>query len=161
MTDRSVPHVRGQGAQPHEDDTRAGIRGAAASLAQVASQITGATAEPGETRTVAGIVQVNTQRAVLACLSLAAHAGRLETLAVVRADAEHAARAELEAEAQRDARLYADDKGTSGDAAPTPEEWAAGAFANTYEDGGVIDRDAAWSVYLAAFLGAVTGTDDA
>jgi hypothetical protein len=136
-----------------EQDTRAGILGAAASLAQLATQITDATAEPGETRTVAALVHVNTQRAALACLSLAAHAGRLEGLAAAHAERVAEARAALEAEAVRDARLYAEDA-KSGDAG-APEEWAAGAFNDGWEEGGALDRDAAWAVYVAAFMAAV------
>lgn len=156
MTDRSVSEARAFSENRHETETIAGIRGAAASLAQIASQVTDAAAEPGEVRTVASIVQVNAQRAALACLSLAAHGGRLEAFAVAAAERVAEAIAELEAEAERDARLYADDRRTSGAAGfPEPQDWAAGAFEDTWEEGGALDRDAAWAAYLAAFMRAL------
>lgn len=139
----------------HEEDARAGIRGAAASLAALASQVTDAVSEPGETRTVAGLVHANAQRAALACLSLAAHAGRLEAFAVVHADAIAAERSALDAEAEHDARLYREDKATSGEHCPSPEEWAADAFGETWAHATAphaLDRDAAWAVYVAAFM---------
>ena len=142
----------------HEADTRAGILGAAASLAQIASTITDATAEAGETRTVAALVHSSAQRAALACMSLAAHAGRLEAFAVVHADALAAERAGLEAEAEHDARLYREDKVTSGEHCPSPEEWATDAFGETWAYATAphaLDRDAAWACYWAAFARAI------
>lgn len=136
----------------HEQDALAGIRGAAASLAALASQITDAVAEAGATdKLTAGLVHVNTQRAALACLSLAAHAGRLEGLASAHAEALAAERAGLEAEAVRDARLYREDKAESPDTDYTPEAWGRDAFADSWEEGGALDREGAWACYWAAF----------
>lgn len=141
----------------HESDTRAGILGAAASLAALASTITDATSEP-DTRNVAALVHASVQRAALACLSLSAHAGRLEAFAVVHADAIAAERQALEAEAVRDARLYREDRATSGEHYPPPEEWAEDAFGETWAHATAphaLDRDAAWAVYWEAFARAV------
>jgi hypothetical protein len=142
-----------------EHDAIAGIRGACASLAQLASQITEAVAEADATdKLTAGLVHVNTQRAALACLSLAAHAGRLEGLASAHADALAPEREALTEEAEHDARLYREDKATSGEHCPSPEEWAEDAFGETWAHATAphaLDRDAAWTVYLSAFLAAV------
>lgn len=146
------------------DDTIASARGAAAQLAQIATTLAEAVSEPTPTpstlRHVAQTVQAIGQRAGLAALSLAAHAGRLEAFAhaaTLEAEAtaqrHAAARAEVEQEATKDARLYLDD--TAPGREPL-EQWAAHAFEGQWQDfwehglGGV-ERDHALAWYVAAF----------
>jgi VIT1/CCC1 family predicted Fe2+/Mn2+ transporter len=129
-------------------ETQATVREACASLETALAQAL-------ENINSAELVHGAAARVARASFTLAVAAGSLAQIEAARANTEREARAALEAEAQRDAALYADDKRTAGDAAPAAEEWAADAFADTWEGGGVIDRDAAWSVYLAAFLAAI------
>jgi len=124
------------------EDTLAGARGAAASLASIATLLAETTSEAAPTpealRHVAQTLQAQAQRASLGVQSLAAHAGRLEAFAVAQSiDAERhtrvlaAARAEVEHEAAKDARLYLDDT------APGREPlaaWMAEAFVGQWED---------------------------
>ena len=151
------------------DDTLSGARGAAACLASIATALTAATSEPAPTpdalRHVAQTLQAQAQRASLGAMSLAAHAGRLEAFAVAQAiEAERvarllaAARAEVEQEAQKDAKLYLDD--TAPGREPL-ETWMAEAFAGQWEDfwAGTlgVDRELAERWYRGAFERAVKG----
>lgn len=75
-------------------------------------------------------------------------------LTVVAPERMSEARAELEAEALRDARLYRNDRTTSGEAGfPSAAEWARGAFDDSFTEGGPLDRDAAWAGLSLRVLG--------
>jgi hypothetical protein len=144
------------------DDTLAGARGAAASLAQIASALVNAASTSPPThetlRHVAGVLAASAQRATLACLSLSAHAGRLETFAHVEQRAREHERDRVEAEAATDARNYT----TEGET-PEPGAYAAEAFAAWTEDEGGPDAfaplgvDEARALYVAAFVRSVAG----
>ncbi len=150
-------------------DTLASACGASACLAQIATQLTdAASAEPSTPellKHVAATIHAQAQRASLAIMSLAAHAGRLEAFAVAKAIAVAAARAEhaaareaIEAEAATDARNYVNE-GEIADAAT----YAGEAFAAwTADEGGPeavapLGLDEARAIYVAAFMRAVGG----
>jgi hypothetical protein len=149
------------------DDAIASARGAAASLASIASALAEAVSEPAPTpsalRHVAHTLQAQAQRASLGAMSLAAHAGRLEAFAHAQAmDAaererqEAAARNEVEAEAERDAALYLKDNAPNR---PTLATWAADAFAGSWDGAWEyslpVEREQAEAWHLAAFSAAV------
>jgi hypothetical protein len=150
------------------DDAIASARGAAASLASIATQLAEAVSEPAPTpgalKHLALTVQAIGQRAGLAAMSVAAYSGQLTGYAhaaALEAEAEArrhaAARMEVESEAARDATLYAED--TAPGREPL-EAWAAQAFAGQWEDLwhaglGDVPRELAEAWYAAAFARAV------
>jgi hypothetical protein len=153
------------------DDTLSGARGAAASLAALATAVhetmSDPAATPDELRLVAHTLQAQAQRASLGAMSLAAHAGRLEAYAVAfaselerQAQFMQMAQAEVEQEAQKDARLYLDD--TAPGREPL-DEWMAGAFAGQWEDFWEpaigVERETVERWYRAAFTRAVNVTE--
>lgn len=143
-------------------DTLAGARGAAASLGALASTLADAAAceppTPEAVRHVAATLQSSAQRALLACLSLSTHAGRLEAFAHVQQLAREHERERVEAEAATDARNYVAEGETQ-----EPGAYAAEAFAAWTDDEGGPDAfaplgvDEARALYVAAFVRSVAG----
>lgn len=141
-------------------DTLAGARGAATSLGALASTLADAAAceppTPEAVRHVAGVLSAQAQRALLACLSLSTHAGRLEAFAHVEQRAREHERERVEQEAATDARNYVTEGETQ-----EPGAYATEAFDAWTEDEGGPDAfaplgvDEARALYVAAFVRAV------
>jgi len=161
-------------------DTLSAARGHGAGLARVALAVQDG-ADPEERPTPSGtlarsaVLDGEAVRATLTALALAKTAGRLEGLALaLRAVSEeqvarHAvARAEVEAEAERDVGFYIEDHTDNPATCPTWEQWCRDAFAGQWQDewihslwaGAGVPRDLAELWHRGAFelvLGRLTG----
>lgn len=145
------------------EDVRASLNASAAGLASIAQRLAEASSEPTPDaralRQIALTVQALGHRAGLVAAGATFAAGQLAAFAHVATEAfDHAARV-VEAEAERDAFLYYQDRKENPDTCPSAEQWAREAFQGNWDDewhdGLGIERGAAEALYAAAWTRAV------
>lgn len=166
MTHENVTHVIAQRIRDAID----GARSAGASLAKSAHELVDtAHAEPTPTAQGtsgrADLIDRETVRVLLTGANLSRLDGMLSAYGTVlrilddaRADETSAARARVEAEAERDAKTWIEAKREDPET-ESAEEWAAGAFDAFYEDTpeaiAPLTADEAAAIYVAALLRAL------
>lgn len=145
------------------DDARGSVSASAAGLAAIAQHLAEAAAEPTRDartlRQIALTVQALGHRAGLVAAGATFAAGQLAAFAHVQAEAYEHAMQEIEAEAERDAALYLEDRRDNPETCPGLEEWRAEMFAENWAEGWDelgVERERAEALYWAAFERAVT-----